>query len=165
MTENSVKYVDPFDGSTLTVGIMTENSAKYVDVIDGSTLTVKPVGHADFEGYLRFEAEEAGADELPAAVDLTRADVQNLIQYALEWLEDTKPKPPTTPGSVVRIPRHPSVQDIILTRLNENGRAALGVHGPSALWVSQYGTFWTDGELVGEAGDRFEVIHDAGKTE
>jgi hypothetical protein len=143
---------------------MTENSVQYGDVIDGSILTVKPVG-AGFEGYLRFEAVEADADELPAAVDLTRADVQNLIQYAQQWLEDTKPKPPTTPGSVVRIPRHPSVQDIILTRLNENGRAALGVHGPSALWVSQYGTFWTDGELVGEAGDRFEVIHDAGKTE
>src|SRR5690606_11854682 len=143
---------------------MTENSAKYVDVIDGSILTVKPVDHADFEGYLRFEAAEAGADELPAAVDLTRADVQNLIQYALEWLEDTKPKPPTTPGSVVRIPRA-SVADIILTRLNENGAANLGPTPRHARWVSQYGAFWTDDEIVGEAGDRFEVVVDAGKSE
>jgi hypothetical protein len=144
---------------------MTENSVKYVDAIDGSTLTVKPVGHADFEGYLRFEAEEAGADELPAAVDLTRADVQNLIQYAQQWLEDTKPKPPTAPGSVVRIPRDVSVADIILTRLNENGKAALELSPSLDLWVSQYGSFWTDGELVGEAGDRFEVVYDAGKAE
>jgi hypothetical protein len=164
MTENSVKYVDPFDGSTLTVGIMTENSAKYVDVIDGSTLTVKPVGHADFEGYLRFEAEEAGADELPAAVDLTRADVQNLIQYAQQWLEDTKPEPPTTPGSVVRIPTTaPSA--VILTRLSEPGADALGPTPRHARWVSQSGTFWTDDELVDLAGDRFEVVHDAGKAE
>jgi hypothetical protein len=142
MTENSVKYVDPFDGSTLTVGIMTENSVQYNDDIDGSTLTVKPVGHADFEGYLRFEAVEADADDLPAAVDLTRADVQNLIQYALEWLEDTKPKPPTTPGA-----------------------DALGPTPRHARWVSQSGTFWTDDELVDLAGDRFEVVHDAGKAE
>jgi hypothetical protein len=144
---------------------MTENSAKYVDSVDGSILTVKPVGHADFEGYLRFEAVEDGADELPAAVDLTRADVQNLIQYAQQWLEDTKPKPPTAPGSVVRIPRDPYVQDIILTRLNKNGKAALELAPILGLWVSQYGTFWTDGELMGIAGDRFEVIYDAGKAE
>jgi hypothetical protein len=143
---------------------MTENSVRYDDAIDGSTLTVKPVAHANFEGYLRFETEDA-PDELPAAVDLTRADVQSLIQYAQQWLEDTKPKPPTTPGSVVRIPRDVSVADIILTRLNENGKAALELAPSLGLWVSQYGTFWTDGEIVGEAGDRFEVIHDAGKSE
>src|SRR5690606_37962 len=143
---------------------MTENSAKYVDVIDGSTLTVKPVGHADFEGYLRFEAVEAGADELPAAVDLTRADVQNLIQYAQQWLEDTKPKPPTAPGSVVRIPSA-SASDVTLTRLSENGAATLGPTPRHARWVSQSCTFWTDRDLVDVAGDRFEVIYDAGKAE
>jgi hypothetical protein len=143
---------------------MTEDSVKFADPVDGSTLTVKPVGHADYESHLRFETEDA-PDELPAAVDLTRADVQNLIQYAQQWLEDTKPKPPTTPGSVVRIPRDVSVADIILTRLNENGKAALELSPSLDLWVSQYGSFWTDGELVGEAGDRFEVIHDAGKAE
>src|SRR5690606_25222113 len=104
---------------------MTENSAKYVEVIDGSILTVKSVVHAVFEVYLRLVVAEAGADELPAAVDLTRADVQNLIQYALEWLEDTKPKPPTAPGSVVRIPSA-SASDVTLTRLSENGAATLG---------------------------------------
>ena len=142
---------------------MTEDSVKYADPVDGSTLTVKPVAHADFEDYLRFETEDA-PDELPAAVDLTRADVRSLIQYALEWLEDTKPKPPTTPGSVVRVPRA-SVADIILTRLNENGAATLGPTPRDARWVSQYGTFWTDDEIVGEAGDRFEVVVDAGKSE
>src|SRR5690606_6943170 len=144
---------------------MTENSVRYDDVIDGSTLIVKPVGHADFEGYLRFEAVEAGADELPAAVDLTRADVQNLIQYALEWLEDTKPKPPTAPGSVVRVRRSSDIADIILTRLSENGAATLGPTPRHARWVSQSGTFWTDRDLVDVAGDRFEVIYDAGKAE
>jgi hypothetical protein len=137
---------------------MTENSVQFVDPVDGNTLTVEPVGHADFEGYLRFTVPRLG-------VDLTRADVQSLIQYAQQWLEDTKPKPPTTPGSVVRIPRDVSVADIILTRLNENGKAALELAPSLGLWVSQYGTFWTDGEIVGEAGDRFEVIHDAGKSE
>src|SRR5690606_20363846 len=115
---------------------MTENSTKYVDVIDGSILTVKPVDHADFEGYLRLEAAEAGADELPAAVDLTRADVQNLIQYALEWLEDTKPKPPTAPGSVVRIPSA-SAADVTLTRLSESGAGTLGPTPRDGRWVSQ----------------------------
>jgi hypothetical protein len=143
---------------------MTENSVQYNDVIDGSTLIVKPVGHADFEGYLRFEAEEAGADELPAAVDLTRADVQNLIQYAQQWLEDTKPEPPTAPGSVVRIPSA-AASDVILTRLDKNGKAALELAPSLGLWISQSGTFWTDGELMGIAGDRFEVIYDAGKAE
>jgi hypothetical protein len=143
---------------------MTENSVRYDDAIDGSTLTVKPVAHADFEGHLRFEAVEDGADVLVAAVDLTRADVQNLIQYALEWLEDTKPKPPTTPGSVVRVP-YDSSADLILTRLSKNGKDALELAPSLGLWVSQNGTFWTDGELVGEAGDRFEVIYDAGKAE
>src|SRR5690606_29672167 len=99
---------------------MTENSVQYNDVIDGSILTVKPVGHADYKGYLRFYAVEADADHLPVAVDLTRADVQNLIQYALEWLEDTKPKAPTTPGSVVRVRRSSDIADIILTRLSES---------------------------------------------
>ena len=140
---------------------MTEDSVRYDDVIDGSTLTVKQVVHASGDRLLRFEATAV----LPAAVDLTRADVQSLIQYALEWLEDSKPKPPTTPGSVVRIPRDVSVADIILTRLNENGKANLDVAATGADWVSQYGSFWTDDEIVGEAGDRFEVVHDAGKSE
>jgi hypothetical protein len=142
---------------------MTEDSVKFADPVDGSTLTVKPVGHADYESHLRFETEDA-PDELPAAVDLTRADVQNLIQYAQQWLEDTKPKPPTTPGSVVRIPTTaPSA--VILTRLSEPGADALGPTPRHARWVSQSGTFWTDDELVDLAGDRFEVVHDAGKSE
>jgi hypothetical protein len=142
---------------------MTEDSVKFADPVDGSTLTVKPVGHADYESHLRFETEDA-PDELPAAVDLTRADVQNLIQYAQQWLEDTKPKPPTTPGSVVRIPTTaPSA--VILTRLSEPGADALGPTPRHARWVSQSGTFWTDDELVDLAGDRFEVVHDAGKAE
>src|SRR5690606_24042498 len=102
---------------------MTENSVQYNDVIDGSSLTGKPDGHADYkgdhriyEGYLRFEAAEADADHLPVAVDLTRADVQNLIQYALEWLEDTKPKAPTTPSSVVRVRRSSDIADIKIGR-------------------------------------------------
>ena|SRR5690606_7821229 len=140
---------------------MTENSVKFADPVDGRTLIVEPVAHADYEGYLRFEVERV----LQSAVDLTRADVQSLIQYAQQWLEDTKPKPPTTPGSVVRIPRDVSVADIILTRLNENGKATLELAPSHGFWVSQYGTFWSDGELVGEAGDRFEVIYDAGKSE
>jgi hypothetical protein len=142
---------------------MTEDSVKFADPVDGSTLTVKPVGHADYESHLRFETEDA-PDELPAAVDLTRADVQNLIQYAQQWLEDTKPKPPTTPGSVVRIPTTaPSA--VILTRLSEPGADALGPTPRHARWVSQSGTFWTDDELVDLAGDRIEVVHDAGKSE
>lgn len=144
---------------------MTEDSVKYVDPVRGSTsLTVKPVAHADYEGHLRFTVTD-DLLEVPSEIDLTRADVQSLIQYALEWLEDTKPKPPTTPGSVVRIPRDVSVADIILTRLNENGKATLELAPSHGFWVSQYGTFWSDGELVGEAGDRFEVIYDAGKSE
>lgn len=139
---------------------MTEDSVRYDDVIDGSALTVKQVVHASGDRLLRFEATAV----LPAAVDLTRADVQSLIQYAQQWLEDTKPKPPTTPGSVVRIPRA-SVADIILTRLNENGAANLGPTPRHARWVCQYGAFWTDDEIVGEAGDRLEVVHDAGKSE
>src|SRR5690606_14096793 len=99
-------------------------------------------------------------------VDLTRADVQNLIQYALEWLEDTKPKAPTTPGSVVRVRRSSDIADISLTRLSESSEwYDIGPTPRHGGWISQNGTFWTDDDLVDIAGDRFEVIYDAGKAE
>jgi hypothetical protein len=137
-------------------------SKTYTDRTDGSTLEVRPMIRAAAGGtgdVLRFGGREAGGI---TDVDLTRDEVQSLVEYAQQWLEDTKPKPPTTPGSVVRVPRA-SVADVILTRLNDTGAANLNPTPHRARWVSQYGSFWTDDELVDvDESGRFEVIHDAG---
>jgi hypothetical protein len=137
-------------------------SKTYTDRTDGSTLEVRPMIRAaagDPGDVLRFGGREAGGI---TDVDLARDEVQSLIEYAQQWLEDTKPKPPQAPGSVVRVPRASDGVGVILTRLNNTGTANLNPTPHRARWISQYGTFWTDDELVSDLGGQFEVIHDAG---
>src|SRR5690606_6895584 len=125
-------------------------SKTYTDRTDGSTLEVRPMIRAaagDPGGVLRFGGREAGG---LTAADLPRDEVQSLVEYAQQWLEDTKPTPPQAPGSVVRV-RRSTGADLILPRLNDTGIARFhATASDGSQWVSQYGGFWSDAHLRSE---------------
>jgi hypothetical protein len=139
---------------------MSENQTytdqTYTDATDDSYLEVRRTAG----GHLRLVAYESGC--YGATVDLSRTDVERLVEQAQAWLEETKPKPPTTPGSVVRV-RRDSSDDLILTRLNDTGVRHLADRDDMAQWVTQYGTFWSDANIVNGYGlGPWEVVYDAG---